>query len=95
MGHIAEASQSDGNVRLGVYAVRLDPQSSYETGYIRRRIREGGFRKVNAEVAARSVLGMITYHGHVAILFPERFGLDNVGSLASQTAKIFLGGIRA
>ena len=65
------------------------------TGYIRRRIREGGFRKVNAEVAARSVLGMITYHGHVAILFPERFSLDNVGSLASQTAKIFLGGIRA
>jgi len=65
------------------------------TGYIRRRVREGAFRRVNAEIAARSVLGMITYHGHMALLFPGRFNLENVERLAAQTAQIFLGGIRA
>jgi AcrR family transcriptional regulator len=64
------------------------------TGYIRRRGREGAFRKVNAEIAARSVLGMITYHGHMALLFPGRFTLENVERLAAQTAQIFLDGIR-
>ena len=47
------------------------------TGYIRRRIREGGFRKVNAEIAARGLIGMISYHGLVALLFPGRFKVSN------------------
>jgi AcrR family transcriptional regulator len=64
------------------------------TGYIRRRVREGAFRKVNAEIATRSVLGMITYHGHMALLFPGRFSLQNVERLAAQTVEIFLSGIR-
>jgi len=57
-------------------------------------VREGAFRKVNAEIATRSVLGMITYHGHMALLFPGRFSLQNVERLAAQTVEIFLSGIR-
>src|SRR6266567_4256423 len=47
------------------------------TGYIRRRIREGGFRKVNPEIAARGLIGMISYHGLVALLFPGHFLMRN------------------
>ena len=65
------------------------------TGYIRRRVREGAFRKVNAEIAARSLLGMISYHGHMALLFPGRFSLTGLEKLAAESAAIFLGGVRA
>ena len=63
--------------------------------YIRRRIREGGFRKVNPEIAARSLLGMVSYHGQMALLFPGRFNLKKRRRLVVETAAIFLGGICA
>ena len=63
------------------------------TGYIRRRIREGGFCKVNAEIAARGLIGMISYHGLVALLFPGRFKASSRRHIVDEMVGVFLGGI--
>ena len=63
------------------------------TGYIRRRIREGGFCKVNAEIAARGLIGMISYHGLVALLFPGRFKVSSRRHIVDEMVGVFLGGI--
>ncbi len=63
------------------------------TGYIGRRVRQGAFRKVNPEVAARGLIGMISYHGQVALLFPRRFSIANRRRIASEMVSIFLDGI--
>jgi AcrR family transcriptional regulator len=44
------------------------------SGYIRRRSRAGAFRRANAELAARGLIGMIAYHGLIGFLYPGRFG---------------------
>jgi len=61
--------------------------------YIRRRIREGAFRKVNPEIAARGLIGMISYHGLVGLLFPGRFGKPNRRRVVDEMVTVFLGGI--
>lgn len=63
------------------------------TGYIRRRIREGGFCKVDPEIAARGLIGMISYHGLVALLFPGRFRIRDRRRIVHETVGIFLDGI--
>ena len=65
------------------------------SGYIRRRIRAGAFRRVNAEAAARGLIGMLSYHGQVGLLFPGRFGKRNRRRVVEEMASIFLRGIRA
>ena len=62
-------------------------------GYIRRRIREGGFCRVNADIAARGLIGMISYHGLVALLFPGRFKVANRRRIVDEMVNVFLGGI--
>jgi AcrR family transcriptional regulator len=62
-------------------------------GYIRGRVREGAFRKVNPEVAARGLIGMISYHGLVTLLFPKRFSIDKPRAIADQMVSVFLDGI--
>jgi AcrR family transcriptional regulator len=63
------------------------------TGYIRRRVRQGAFRKVNPEVAARGLIGMISYHGLVTLLFPKRFSIAKPRAIANQMVSVFLEGI--
>jgi AcrR family transcriptional regulator len=63
------------------------------TGYIRRRIREGGFCKVDAGIAARGLIGMISYHGLVALLFPGRFKVSRRRHIVDEMVGVFLGGI--
>ena len=63
------------------------------TGYIRRRIREGGFCKVDPEIAARGLIGMISYHGLVALLFPGHFRMRNRRRIVDETVGVFLNGI--
>jgi hypothetical protein len=63
------------------------------TVYIRRRIREGGFCKVNPEIAARGLIGMISYHGLVALLFPGRFRMSTRRRVVDETVTLFLNGI--
>jgi AcrR family transcriptional regulator len=61
------------------------------TRYIRERIRVGAFRKVNPETAARGLIGMISYHGQVTLLFPGRFSIPR--RVADEMVNVFLDGI--
>jgi len=65
------------------------------SGYIRRRIRAGAFRGVSPEIAARALIGMISYHGQTELLFPGRFGRLDRTRVAEQVVTVFLEGIRA
>ena len=63
------------------------------TEYIRRRIRDGAFRNVNPEIAARGLIGMISYHGLVGILFPGRLKTPDRKRIVAEMVTIFLDGI--
>jgi AcrR family transcriptional regulator len=63
------------------------------TGYIRRRIREGAFRRVNPEIASRGLIGMISYHGLIGILYPGKLKRPDRRRVAAQMVETFLGGI--
>ena len=63
------------------------------TGYMRRRMREGAFHKVNPEIAARGLIGMISYHGLVGILFPGRLRKPDRKRVVREMVTIFLEGI--
>lgn len=63
-------------------------------GYIRRRMREGAFRKVDPEIATRGFVGMIAYHGLLGLLFPARFGTPDRRRVVDQMVTVFLNGIR-
>jgi AcrR family transcriptional regulator len=63
------------------------------TGYIRRRIREGAFRELNPEIAARGLIGMISYHGLIGILFPGKLKRPARSKVATQMVTTFLEGI--
>ena len=68
---------------------------SLVSGYIRRRIRSGAFRGVNPDIAARGLIGMISYHGLVGLLYPGRFRRANRDRVADEMAGVFLGGVKA
>lgn len=61
--------------------------------YIRRRIRDGAFRSVDPEIAARGLIGMIGYHGLVEQLFPGYFAKRSRRRVAQEMVSIFLTGI--
>jgi len=63
--------------------------------YIRRRIRDGAFRGVDAEIAARGLIGMLGYHGLVELLFPDYFARRSRRRVAQEMVSIFLKGISA
>jgi AcrR family transcriptional regulator len=64
-------------------------------GYIRRRIKSGAFRAASATTAARGFVGMITYHGQLGILFPDRVSKINRRKVVDQMVNTFLNGIVA
>ena len=63
--------------------------------YIGRRIREGVFRQVDPEIAARGLIGMISYPGLLELLFPDRLGKRSRRRTAREMVEIFLRGILA
>jgi hypothetical protein len=65
------------------------------SGYIRRRVRAGAFRGVNAELAARGLIGMLSYHGQLGLLYPGRFAKRNRRRVVEEMVAVFLGGISA
>jgi len=70
----------------------------YETlaGYIQLRIKQGKFKPVDPMIAARTFVGMVTYHSLVRVLFGRilhpKFDSAEVGR---QVASLWLGGIVA
>jgi len=63
--------------------------------YIRRHIRNRRFRKIDPETATRGFIGMIAYHGLLALLFPGRFGRLKRKLVLDQMVGVFLDGIVA
>jgi AcrR family transcriptional regulator len=63
------------------------------SSYIRRSIQAGAFRKVNPDIAARGLIGMISYPGLVELLFTGQQGRPARRRAARQTAEIFLAGL--
>ena len=63
-------------------------------GYIRRRGRRRGFRNVNPQVAARSFIGMVSYHGQLRLLFDAELNISRK-RLVDQIVTLFLDGLRA
>jgi AcrR family transcriptional regulator len=62
-------------------------------GYIRRRIRAGAFRKVNADRAAGALIGMVAYQGLMSMLFPGRAPRPKRRRILDDAVTIFLTGI--
>jgi AcrR family transcriptional regulator len=62
-------------------------------GYIRRRIRQGAFRPMDATVAARGFIGMISYHGLVQVVFHVKKA--NRKKLIQEMVTTFLKGVAA
>jgi TetR/AcrR family transcriptional regulator len=62
--------------------------------YIRRRIDEGGFRQVDATLAARGFLGMVIYHYLIQELFGGRKEREyDPGEAGRELAEIWLRGM--
>ncbi|HYL93238.1 MAG TPA: TetR/AcrR family transcriptional regulator [Alphaproteobacteria bacterium] len=65
-------------------------------GHIRRRIREGTFRKVDPLLAARGFMGMVVYHFLVQELFrAEKYQKFDANEVAETLTEIWLAGIRS
>jgi len=65
-------------------------------GYVRGRIREGKFRKVNPLIAARGFLGMVVYHFLIQELFgAEKYQRFDANDVAATMASVWLGGMQS
>jgi AcrR family transcriptional regulator len=65
------------------------------SGYIKRRIQAGAFRKVHPDVTSRGLIGMFHYHGLVGMLYPGKTGKPNRKKLVHELVTVFLHGISA
>ncbi len=65
-------------------------------GYIRARIRQGAFRKIDPLLAARGFLGMVAYHFLIQELFGgEQYQKFDPEEVANTLAEIWLAGMEA
>jgi AcrR family transcriptional regulator len=65
------------------------------TGYIRRRASEGAFRGIDPDTAAVGLIGMLSYHGHLNLLFPETMRKPQRRQVVDDMVGVFLRGIAA
>jgi AcrR family transcriptional regulator len=68
---------------------------SLVSAYIRRRMSEGAFRRVDPDIAARGVIGMMAYQGLMGLLFPENMKKVDRRKVVRGAVSIFLEGIQA
>lgn len=61
--------------------------------YVKRRMREGAFRRMDARIAARAYLGMISHHALVQVLFGERILKTGRKPLIAAMVGTFLEGM--
>jgi AcrR family transcriptional regulator len=62
-------------------------------GYIRRRMEEGAFRRVDVNLAARSFVSMLTNHGMMGMLFDDHLVKGSRQRIVQDLVSIFLEGI--
>lgn len=63
--------------------------------YIKRRMKQGAFRNINAALAARAFFGMINHHGLMGVLFDDNLVTVNRKTVARGMTRIFLKGIQS
>jgi len=63
-------------------------------GYIRQRVQAGAFRDVHPKAAARSFIGMVSYHGLIQVLHGDSCWKRSRKRLIDQIVTTFLEGIR-
>ena len=61
--------------------------------YFRRRVRAGAIRPVNPQTAARSFIGMVSYHGQLQLLFGAQPGISRK-KLIDELVNLFLDRLR-
>ena len=61
--------------------------------YIRRRMRQGAFRKMNPNIAARAFFGMVNHHGLMGELFEDKLVTGNRKTVAREMVRTFLDGV--
>lgn len=61
--------------------------------YIRQRIEEGAFRRVDPVLAARAFLGMLFHHGQLGILYQDTYVKGNLEEIVEGIVEIFLNGV--
>ncbi|MEX2260717.1 MAG: TetR/AcrR family transcriptional regulator [Bryobacteraceae bacterium] len=64
------------------------------SSYIKRRIKDGDFQKLNPNVAARIFVGMVSHHGLVGLIFGDRFVKASRKKVIDSMVGVFLEGIR-
>lgn len=74
---------------------RIRRSTAYLARYISRRRRQGAFREVDPDVAARAFLGMVVHHSHLTHLFgyPLRPAVPQE-TLVRAWVVLFLNGVR-
>jgi AcrR family transcriptional regulator len=78
------------------FAARVRPLREFVTGYLERRMREGGLRRVDPVLAARAFLGMVFDHLVVRhVLGQAQVYPHPVGEVVDAFVEIFLSGLRA
>lgn len=85
------------NHRLSHRFFRTYVARNYEVlaGHVRRRIREGSFRRVNPLLAARGFLGMVIYHFLIQEIFGgKRYQRFNPKKVSRTLADIWLHGMQ-
>src|SRR5262249_53289645 len=84
------------NHQLSHRLFRIYVAEYYEalTDYIRQRIAEGVFRKVNPAMAARGFLGMVVYHSWIQELYGgKRYQDFSVKEVSETFAELWLQGM--
>ncbi|MDD5543321.1 MAG: TetR/AcrR family transcriptional regulator [Acidobacteriia bacterium] len=86
------------NHRLSRRFFRVYVAQNYDSiaAYIRRRVRQGKFRGVDAQLAARGFLGMVVYHFWIQEIFGgKRFQKFDLKKVSNTLADIWLRGMRS
>jgi len=63
------------------------------SGYIQRRIDAGGFRPMDAGLAARGFNGMVSYHGLIRLLFGKHISQKSRAEVVDEMVESFLHGV--
>jgi len=78
------------------FAARVLRMREFLTGYIARRVREGGFRALDPVLAARAFLGMVSDYMNVRVVFRQQASYPQPsGEVVDTFVSIFLAGIRS
>jgi AcrR family transcriptional regulator len=66
---------------------------NFVCSYIKRRIKQGAFRKMNPNLAARAFFGMVNHHGLMGVLFDDKLVAVNRKTAARELVRTFLSGV--